>query len=78
MPKYTTTSGISAIGGSARKKLIKGSKKVRAPLYQPIRKPTGTASAIPSATPSVTRWVDLRMSMPKRPPNSSSTSLDPT
>ena len=37
------TSGISAIGGSARKKLITGSMKVRRPLYQPRQKPTGTA-----------------------------------
>ena len=36
------TSGISAIGGSARKKLISGSMKRRTLRYQPSTKPTGT------------------------------------
>ena len=37
------------MGGRARKKLISGSRKVRALLYQPIRNPTGTASATNNA-----------------------------
>src|SRR6478735_8854200 len=55
------TSGISAIGGSARKKLISGSTKRRTGLYQPTRKPTGTATSMPSTSPSTTRCTDMRM-----------------
>src|SRR5689334_4690261 len=55
------TSGISAIGGSARKKLISGSTKRRTGLYHPTRKPTGTATSMPSSSPSTTRCTDMRM-----------------
>ena len=60
------TSGISAIGGSARKKLISGSMNIRTFLYQPSTKPAGTATAMPSATPMKTRCVDIRMSTGSR------------
>ena len=67
MPKYTITSGMSAMGGSTRKKLIKGSMKRRTPGYQPRTKPTGTARAMPQATPMKTRWVDIQTSRGRRP-----------
>ena len=76
MPKYTITSGISAIGGSARKKLITGSRKLRRPLYQPRQNPTGTATSTPSATPINTRCVDIHISLPKRPRESSKNLLN--
>src|SRR5215204_6226990 len=56
------TSGIRAIGGNARKKFMIGSMKARTCLYQPSTKPTGTAQAVPSATPTKTRLVDVQMS----------------
>jgi hypothetical protein len=56
------TSGMSAIGGKARKKLITGSMKARTCLYQPSTNPTGIAQAVPSATPVNTRLVDAQMS----------------
>src|SRR5665213_3907877 len=60
------TSGISAIGGSARKKFSSGSMNIRTLRYQPSTKPAGTANAMPSATPTTTRPVDIRMSMGRR------------
>src|SRR6266481_4348866 len=56
------TSGISAIGGNARNKLIIGSATVRAGRYQPSRNPTGTATRMPRTTPRKTRRVEATIS----------------
>src|SRR4051812_40402288 len=56
---------MSAMGGRARKKLITGSAKARTPRYQPSRKPTGTAQAVPSDTPTRTRLVEAHTSRSK-------------
>src|SRR5690625_4474743 len=56
------TSGINAIGGSARKKLINGSRNFLMLAYQPSANPIGTAHTVPNITPINTRCADIYMS----------------
>jgi hypothetical protein len=49
IPRSTTASGISASGGMVRKNWMYGSTTARTTGYQPMRKPTGTATTTPRA-----------------------------
>ena len=56
---------------------MSGSTKVRTLRYQPIAKPTGTATSTPRKTPMKTRRVDIQTSRPSRS-RASSTNLAST
>ena len=55
IPKKMIMSGINAIGGSARKKLITGSSSSRTDRNQPMRNPSTTASPMPMLKLTSTR-----------------------
>src|SRR5699024_5025834 len=67
IPISTIASGMIASGGMVRKNCTQGSNSPRAQVYQPIRKPTGIASSVPSRKPENTRSSEAAMSWNRMP-----------